>query len=111
MQELYELHWKAAKCILQYIHGTITFGIHYAIDSTLDIIGFTDFDWAGDNIDLKSTSGYSLGIGSGPICCSSKKQEATVVSSVEVDYKGVFNITIQDMWLQNFLTNLGIQFH
>jgi hypothetical protein len=44
MHEPHELHWKAAKCILRYIHGTITFGIHYAADSTLDLIGFTDSD-------------------------------------------------------------------
>jgi hypothetical protein len=29
MQEPHELHWKASKRILRYIHGTITFGIHY----------------------------------------------------------------------------------
>jgi hypothetical protein len=42
MQEPHELHWKVAKRILRYIQGTITFGIHYAADSTLDLIGFTD---------------------------------------------------------------------
>jgi len=40
MQELHELHWKAAKCILRYVQGTITFGIHYVADSTLALIGF-----------------------------------------------------------------------
>jgi hypothetical protein len=74
MQEPHELHWKDAKCILRYVQGTITFGIHYATDSTLYLIGFTDSDWAGDNTDCKSTSGYSLSLGSGPICWSSKKQ-------------------------------------
>ena len=44
MQEPHQLHWKASKQILQYVHGTITFGIHYAVDSALDLIGFTDFD-------------------------------------------------------------------
>ena len=44
MQEPHELHWKAAKQILQYVHGTITFGIHYAADYALDLIGFTDSD-------------------------------------------------------------------
>jgi hypothetical protein len=34
MQELHELHWKDAKCILRYVQGTITFGIHYVADST-----------------------------------------------------------------------------
>jgi hypothetical protein len=42
MQELHELHWKAAKRILRYAQGTITFGIHYAPESTLYLIGFTD---------------------------------------------------------------------
>jgi hypothetical protein len=108
MQELHELHWKAAKHILRYVQGTITFGIHYEADSTLDLIGFTNFDWAGDNIDRKSTSGYSLSLGSGPICWLSKKQDASALSSVEADYRGVVNITIQAMWLQHFLTELSI---
>jgi hypothetical protein len=57
MQDLYELHWKVVKHILRYVHGTIIFGIHYPVESTLDLIGFTDYDWAGDNIDRKSTFG------------------------------------------------------
>jgi hypothetical protein len=108
MQEPHELHWKVAKRILRYVQGTITFGIHYAIDTTLDLIGFTDFNWAGDSIDHKSTSGYSLSLGSRPICWSSKKQAAIALYSSEVEYKGVFNITIQAIWLQHFLTELGI---
>jgi hypothetical protein len=111
MQEPHELHWKAAKRILRYIHGTITFWIHYATYSTLDLIGFNDFDWAGDNIDRKSTSGYSLGLGSRPIYWLRKKQAAIALYLAKEDYKGVVNITIQAMWLQHFLTELGIQFH
>jgi hypothetical protein len=111
MQEPHELHWKVAKHILRYVHGTITFGNNYATESTLDLIGFTDSNWVGDSIDRKSTSGYSLSLGFGPICWSSKKQDAIALSSAEVEYRGVVNITIQAMWLQHFLTELGIQFH
>jgi hypothetical protein len=111
MQEPHELHWKDAKRILQYVHGTITFEIYYAIDSTLDLIGFTNSDWARNNIDRKSTSSYSLSLGFEPIYWSSKKQAAITLSSAEAEYKGVVNITIQAMWLQHFLTELGIQFH
>eukprot|EP00253_Pinus_taeda_P033755 PITA_33755 len=91
--------------------GTITFEIHYAAGSALNLLGFTDSDWAGHNIDRKSTSGYSLSLGSGPICWSSKKQAAISLSSTEAEYRGVVNITIQALWLQHFLTELGIQFH
>jgi hypothetical protein len=111
MQESHELHWKAAKRILQYVQGTITFGIHYAEDFSLDLIGFIDYDWDGDNIDHKSTSGYSFSLGFGPICWSIKKHVAIALSSFEAEYRGVVNITIQAMWLQHFLTELGIQFH
>lgn len=65
----------------------------------------------GDSIDRKSTSGYSLSLGFGPICWSSKKQAAIALSSAEAEYRGVVNITIQGLWLQHFLTELGVQFH
>ena len=73
MQKPHDLHWKAAKTILQYIQGTRTYGIHYAADSELELVGYTDSDWEGDSIDLKSTSGYVFMLCGGPICWSSKK--------------------------------------
>jgi hypothetical protein len=85
MQESHELHWKYAKHILRYVQGTITFGIHYVTDSTLDLIRFIDSDWVVNNIDRKSTSSYSLNIGSGPICWSRKKQYAIAPSSVKAE--------------------------
>jgi hypothetical protein len=94
IQELHELHWKDANHIIHYIHGTITFGIHYEIDSTLDLIGFIDSDWAGDSTDRKSTFGYSLSLGSSPISWSSKKQFVISLSSSKAEYRGVVNITI-----------------
>eukprot|EP00253_Pinus_taeda_P011895 PITA_11895 len=91
--------------------GTITFGIRYAASTALNLLGFKDFDWAGDNIDRNSTSRYSLSLGSGPICWLSKKQAAIALSSAEAEYRRIVNITIQAMWLQHFLTELGVQFH
>eukprot|EP00253_Pinus_taeda_P030106 PITA_30106 len=65
MEELHELHWNASKRILRYVQGTITFGIHYAAGTALNLLGFTDSDWAGDNIDCKSTSDIHSVLGSG----------------------------------------------
>ena len=41
--------------------------------SDLDLIGFTDSDWAGDSTDRNSTSGYVFMLIEGPISWSSKK--------------------------------------
>jgi hypothetical protein len=111
MQDPHELHWKVENHMLQYVQGTITFGIHYAVDSTLDLIGFTDSNWVGDSTDCNSTFGYSLILGSGPIYWLSKKRASIALSSAEAEYRRVVNITIQAMWIQHFLTKLGIQFH
>ena len=68
MNEPHDLHWKVAKRIPRYVKGTTSFGINYAAGSSLDPVGYIDSDWAGDSTDRKSTSGYVLYLGSGPIC-------------------------------------------
>ena len=75
MKQPHDIHWKEAKRILQYIQGTRTYGIHYAADSELELVGYTDFEWVGDSIDRKSTFGYVFMFGGGPIFWSSKKQD------------------------------------
>eukprot|EP00253_Pinus_taeda_P022063 PITA_22063 len=98
-------------CTLYRQLGTITYGIHYAANCSLNLIGFTDSDWASDTIDRKSTSGYVLSLGSDPICWSGKKQAFIALSSTEAEYRGAVNATIQAIWLQHFLSEIGISVH
>ena len=56
MDKPHEIHWRAAKIILNFVQGTKAHGIHYVAQSSLELVDFTDYDWAGDNIDIKSTS-------------------------------------------------------
>ena len=58
MKTPHEIHWKAAKRILHYVHGTIHFGIHYSSGGTPLLVGFTNSDWVSDLDDRKSTAGY-----------------------------------------------------
>ena len=95
----HDIHWKT-KRILQYIQGTRTYDIHYAADSELELVGYTDSDWAGDSIDQKSTSGYVFMFGGDPICWSSKKQDSIALSLAEAEYRGAVNACIQAVWLQ-----------
>ena len=58
----------------------------------LELVGFTNSDWAGDNTDRKSTLGYVFMLAEGPISWSSKKQSAITLSSIEEEYRGVVNV-------------------
>jgi hypothetical protein len=56
------VHIKSAKRVLQYLKGTITYGIAYGgpqySPQKLDIKLYTDSDYAGDRHTYRSTSGY-----------------------------------------------------
>ena len=67
MDQPHEIHWRAEKQILHFVQGTRTHGIHYVANFDLELVGFTDFDWAGDNTDRKSTYGYVFILANGPI--------------------------------------------
>ena len=67
MDHPHEIHWKEAKRILNFVQGTRTHGILYKAKYDLDLIGFTDNDWAGDSTNRKSTSRYVFMLAEGPI--------------------------------------------
>ena len=73
------------------MQGAKRFGVHYVVGSPLELVGFTDFDWARDSIGKKYTSGYVFMLDHGPICWSSKKQHTISFSSAEAEYRGEVN--------------------
>jgi hypothetical protein len=80
----------AAKRVLRYLKGTKNLGIIYRAknhpSSRLDIIGFSDANWAGDKNDRKSTTGYVFVIASGPVSWTSHKQSTIALSTMEAEY-------------------------
>ena len=51
-----ESHLNAVKRFLRYLNGTQTLGLWYFKDSLIDLIGYSDADFAGYKLDRKSTS-------------------------------------------------------
>eukprot|EP00253_Pinus_taeda_P026954 PITA_26954 len=109
LQNPRESHWKAAKRILRYVRGTVQFGIHYSAKATPLLVGFTDSDWAGDPDDRKSTAGYVLTLGSGPITWACKKQAAISLSSAEAEYRGAVEASKEALWLRQILSEFGFE--
>ena len=109
MDQPHDIHWRVAKRILNFVQGTRTHGIFYKAKSDLELIGFTDSDWEGENIDQKSTLGYVFMLAEGPISWLTKKQSAIALSSTEAEYRGVVNATTQCLWLHGILGECGFK--
>ena len=64
MESHTKLHLAAAKRVLRYLKGTLSFGLFYKKGGNKDLIAYTYSDYAGDLKYRKSTSGYMLMLGS-----------------------------------------------
>jgi hypothetical protein len=62
------------KRIIRYLKGTPNLGLYYLKCSGFDLKGYKDSDYAGCNMDRKSTSGACQFLGGKLVCWSTKKQ-------------------------------------
>lgn len=76
----------AVKIILRYLKGTEDYGLWYKLGGNLDLKVFTNVDWVGNIDDRKSTSGGAFFLGKRLESWTSKKQNCTSQSTVEVEY-------------------------
>ncbi|KAM6543867.1 hypothetical protein CsatB_030554 [Cannabis sativa] len=101
-------HWKAAKKVMRYLQGTKDHMLTYRRADTLDIVGFSDADYAGCVDDKKSTSGYIFMMAGGAVSWKSVKQTLTASSTMEAEYMACYEATCQAIWLRNFISALGV---
>jgi hypothetical protein len=78
-------HRMAVQRVFRYLKHTPEFEIWYSA-SSLDLVGFSDANFAGCGIDQKSTSGTCQFLGSSLICWSSQKQSSVAQSITEAEY-------------------------
>ncbi|GJZ55839.1 hypothetical protein Tco_0611032 [Tanacetum coccineum] len=66
--------------------GTPNLGVWYPKGSGFDLKAYSDSDYAGCNLDRKSTSGGCQILGGKLVCWSVKKQSSVAMSSAEIEY-------------------------
>jgi hypothetical protein len=71
-------HRTTVQRIFRYLKHTPEFEIWYSASFSLDLVGFSDADFAGCGIDRKSTSMTFHFLGSSLVCWSSRKQSSVV---------------------------------
>lgn len=101
-----EMHLSAAKRILRYLQGTVDYGLFYKKERKIELFGFTDSDYAGDQDDRRSISGYVFILGSGAVSWSSKKQPIVTLSTTEAEFVAAASSACQAIWLRKILEEL-----
>ncbi|XP_025013471.2 sterol 3-beta-glucosyltransferase UGT80A2 isoform X3 [Ricinus communis] len=100
-------HMNAVNRILAYLKSSPGKGIMFSKHGHLDIMGYTDSDFAGSNLDRKSTSGYVSFVGGNLVTWRSKKQNVVSLSSAEAEYRALHHATTELAWLKILLKELG----
>ena len=85
------------------LHSTIGYGLRYSADSDMQLVGYTDSDWAGSVKDRKSTSGCCFSLGSVVISWFNRKQTSVALSSAEAEYIATCMAAREAVWLQKLL--------
>jgi len=76
----------------------------YRKSDHLEVIGYTDSNFADCMNTRKSTFGYIYLLAGGTISWKSTKQYVIVASTMEAEFMACFEATIQANWLRNFIS-------
>lgn len=101
-------HLALAKRVLRYLRGTTSHGLHLQRAPSLDLVAYSDADWAGCPDTHRSTSGYTVYLGDSLISWSSKRQATVSRSSAEAEYRAVANAVAECCWVRQLLAELFI---
>ncbi|RVX00650.1 Retrovirus-related Pol polyprotein from transposon TNT 1-94 [Vitis vinifera] len=92
-------HWKAAKKVMRYLRGTKDYMLTFKRSDNLEVIGYTDSDFAGCVDSRKSTFGYVYLLARASISWKSDKQTIIVASTMEAEFVSCFKATVHGLWL------------
>ena len=83
-------HWKAAKTILMHLQGTKDHMLTYRRCDHLEVVGYSDSDFAKCTNTRISTFGYMFLLAGGAISLKSAKQSIIDASTMEAEFVACF---------------------
>ena len=111
MEKPQECHLIAVKRVLRYIKGTIDHDVllpkKSKNNSDVEVHGYTDSNFCGDQDEKKSITGYIFMIEGAPISWSSRKQSIMALSSCEAEYVVASYAACQASWIKILLEELN----
>ncbi|XP_020704058.1 uncharacterized protein LOC110115230 [Dendrobium catenatum] len=107
MQQPTTQDFQNLKRILRYVKGTSNFGLPI-IPGDVRLQTFTDADWASDQSNRKSVSGYCTFLGPNLISWYVKKQATVAKSSTEAEYRALSAAASEVLWLRRLSAELQL---
>jgi hypothetical protein len=80
----------------------------YERSDSLEIVGYSDSDFAGCLDTDRSTSGYVFKLAGGAISWSSSKQNVMTSFTMYEEFVACYEVTEQAMWLRKFVPGLRV---
>ncbi|GJT67644.1 putative ribonuclease H-like domain-containing protein, partial [Tanacetum coccineum] len=98
------------KIIFRYLKGKPKLSLWYPRVSIFNLEAYSDSDYAGANLDRKSTTGDCQFLGRRLISWQCKKQTIMATSTTEAEYVAAANCCGQVLWIQNQMLDYGFNF-
>ncbi|KAK2451623.1 putative mitochondrial protein [Trifolium repens] len=111
MQKPTMSHYKAACRVVRYLKMNPGRGLFFPSDSDMQVLGYSDADWAGCLDTRRSTSGFCFFIGNSLVSWKAKKQVTISRSSSEAEYRALSSATCELIWILFLLRDLKITCH
>ncbi|KAL6315384.1 hypothetical protein AAG906_000494 [Vitis piasezkii] len=96
------------KRVMRYLQRTKEYMLTYRRLDQLELIGYSDSDFAGCQDSRRSTSGYIYLLAGGAISWRSAKQTLVTSSTMEAEFVACYEASNQGIWLRNFVTGLRV---
>ncbi|GKB35348.1 putative ribonuclease H-like domain-containing protein [Tanacetum coccineum] len=104
------MYLTASRPDIMYLKGKPNLGLWYPRVSPFDLEAYSDSDYAGANLDRKSTTGGCQFLGRRLISWQCKKQTIVATSTTEAEYVAAASCYGQVLWIQNQMLDYGFNF-
>jgi hypothetical protein len=102
-----EQHWEAVLRIFKYLNGTRSHCIRFGSDKSMKLSAYVDADFAMDLDKRKSTTGYEIMFGGGPVAWQSKLQGCVARSTAEAEFVALSTLAGEITVLRDVLADIG----
>ncbi|CAI7898613.1 unnamed protein product [Closterium sp. NIES-54] len=106
-------HLQAPKRVLKFLKGCVESGIFFfpaRSEPQVELVGFSDADYAGDSANHRSHTGYVYCLNGAAISWQRKRQLVVALSTTESEHISLCQCIQEGVWLKRLFGEFGHEF-